>query len=151
MKKLVLVLILCLSSFSFANWKIIDTFDEFQEPSGEKCIFSIDSSNFGLCRIQKNPKVDGQYVVILAPNEYIGGDFTVVKVKIDDLEPFSFKGAVVREFVGFVFNENDTNLLKLLSKGKTLKITIRKFDDTTILQKHDLNGFTKVFEEYSRN
>lgn len=149
MKKLVLGLFLCLSCFSFANWQIMNTLDEFQEKMDKKCIVSIDYSNLGLCRIEKTLEEDGEYVIILVTNRYIGSHFTTVKFKIDDLEPISFKGAIIQnEIVGFKVNKNNTNLFELLNKGKILKVSIQKYNGSIILQKYNLDGFTKIFSEY---
>lgn len=149
MKKLVLGLFLFLSCFSFADWQIMNTLDEFQDQMDKKCIVSIDYSNIGLCRIEKTLEEDGEYVVILVTNQYIGSHFTTVKFKIDDLEPISFKGAIIQNnIVGFKVNKNHTNLFDLLSNGKTLKVSIQKYNGSTILQKHSLDGFAKTFAEY---
>lgn len=147
MKKLILMLFLCLSCFSFGSWIIGGERDEFGDLSGEQFIFSIEKENMGGCRISKT---DGKYLMAFFSLDYIGGkgkyDRSKVRIKIDNLEPKTFYGVVVAggKIVGFNI---DTNMIELLKKGTELKVSIQKYDDTTILQKYSLSGFTKAFNE----
>lgn len=151
MKKLILVLFLCLSCFSFGEWSIQGYEDEFGDLTGEQYVFSMEKENMGGCRISKT---DGKYLMAFASLDYIGGkgeyNTSRVRFKIDNLEPITFYGVVVSNgrLVGFNI---DTKTIVLLKKGSELKVSIQKYDDTTILQKYSLSGFTKAFNDFNNS
>lgn len=145
MKKLVLVLFLCLSCFSFGD------------ETGSKTLVSDSSSYNGFFKVEKDR--NNEYYVFINSSEYIGGkgqfDEAKVRIKVDNLSPLTFYGIVLSssggKMVAIKFNNADfTSFLNLLKKGNTMKIVIEKYNDATILQKYDLTGFSKSFEKFDK-
>lgn len=149
MKKLILMLFLCLSCFSFGSWIIEGERDEFGDLRGEELV-SLEKENMrGFCKISKS---DGKYLMTFFSLDYIGGkgkdNSSRIRIKIDNLEPKTFYGVLVEGGGGkLVEIKIDTKMIELLKKGTELKVSIQKYDDSTILQKYSLSGFTKAFNE----
>lgn len=157
MKKLILVLFLCLSCFSFGEWSVFNLVDEFGDETGSKTLVSDSSSYNGFFKVEKDS--NNEYYVFINSSEYIGGkgqfDEAKVRIKVDNLSPLTFYGIVLSssggKMVAIKFNNADfTSFLNLLKKGNTMKIVIEKYNDTTILQKYDLTGFSKSFEKFDK-
>lgn len=158
MKKVVLILFLYLSTLSFSNWEIGQARDEFDDLTGVEYVTSLDTLGSAGCRIEKIKNTTEYYIMFLTMSDYIGGkgeyNLSEVKLKVDNLKPLVFQGFVFDpkgRAVAFKINEKEENLFELLKKGSLLKVSIQKYDDSTILQKYNLNGFSKVFNEYNNS
>lgn len=156
MKKLILMLFLCLSCFSFGEWDIFNLVDEFGDENGEKTLVSKSSDYNGFFKVEKS---NDKYYVCIGSSEYIGGkgqfNEAKVRIKVDNLSPVTFYGIVLPSSGGKVVaisfkNAEFTSLLNLLKEGNTMKIVIEKYNDAKILQTYDLTGFSKSFEKFDK-
>lgn len=150
MKKLILVLFLCLSCFSFGEWIIQKGTDEFGDLTGIQYIFSTEKREMGGCIISK-AEYGEKYLIALGSSDYIGdkNKSARVRLKIDNLKSITFYGIVVTGKI-VMFNV-DTKTIELLKKGTELKVSIQKYDGTTILQEYSLRNFAKVFNDFNNS
>lgn len=158
MQRLVLIFFLCLSCFSFGQCKVIDLVDEFGDFSGKKALIIMNHDS--ILKIEKGGEEGAEYCISINSSEYIGGkgefNKSKVKIKIDDLSPKIFNGFVLPNYdgktVAFLLDKNEFySLLKLLKKGKIMKVLIEKYNDATILERYDLTGFSSTFEIFDKS
>ena len=137
MKRLSLLFLLLLSFNSFAAWETIETVDEFREPTGQIRIAQDDSKRTSFIFIDKE---SFGYEIGFGCREYIGGEKSELKAKVDKNEPIIFEGKVWKDKY-HVAGPLPKELLEQMKAGITLKVLIEQYDGQKILLIFDLRGF----------
>lgn len=145
MKKLLCILLFCLSFTCTFSWMVNDVRDEFGDKTGEKEIILIGKnkemsirkifdSKYAICY------VDGNKNFIEKREEQI------VKVKIDNLKSFKLKRARVYYdygFIGIITSQE----LNLLANGKIAKFSMPQSDGTYCIIRADLTGLKSLIKK----
>lgn len=144
MKKLLCVLIFCLSFTCAFSWEIIVLKDEFGDSTGEKAlIHKVGTTSMSLSDIK------GYDRFILAVKTTSGKAVSetsgIVKAKIDKSKPFALNCKILHGW-GFI-TDISREQLYLIANGKEIKFAIlnerRSYDVITI----DLIGLKKLIHE----
>lgn len=142
MKKLLCALIFCLSFISAFAWEVIDARDEFGDLTGKKQIVH-GRGNRGIV-IQQDESQTYLFAVSLGGN-ILGQNIEIVRVKIDNSEPFELKCIVYygHGFGGYI----DKEYLNLFANGKVIKFSIPDQNGLYNLERFDLTGLKEAIKE----
>lgn len=162
MKKLLLILMLMLSVVSFGEWKTGDFVDDFGDPTGEKYISFITDGSTNNSAIQNGKAkikilISDEGDVRISSRSYNWSNTPEKDQSIGSLLKTD-KGDIIKYFYldynGWMFDErkfqnklNDTDMINLLKKHKTLKVKIKYKYDKEYNFVIDCNGFTKAYNK----
>lgn len=138
MKKLLCILLFCLSFTYTFSWMVDDIRDEFGDKTGEKEVILISKN-----KVMSIRKIfDSRYAIC-----YIDGNKNfieekkeqIVKVKIDNLKSFKLKRTRAYYDYGFI-GMITSQELNLLANGKIAKFSMPQYDGTHCIIIVDLTG-----------
>lgn len=144
MKKIILFLVVFVSSFS---WEAIEQINEFKEKTGSVILGKSSKDNQSSFSIIKDKT--GIYLAIIS-NEYIGGkganNVAKVKIKLDSDEIVELNGIVPdsNNYLVFIINQNDkvNNLLQKMQKNNNMKVVIEKYNDRSSFTEFDITNLS---------
>lgn len=145
MKK-ICVLILFIITFcqSFA-WDKVEMKNEFDEPIGKISIAQMDvTQTKGAVMVGKDSEKNN-IIKFSVVRDFIGGEESLIKIKIDNNNPIKLYGYVYKNNV-VVESKLPNNLFEEMKKGKIMKALITKYDEQTILLQFDLGNFEESYK-----
>lgn len=143
MKKLILLFIV-IFSFNVFAWETNEVLDEFNEPTGEKSIYTY--NKYGHLLFWK-PNEKGLYPMAVRFKKYLGSNsnISVAKIKLDKQEPFSLSCFVVSDStVVFFLPQEEFDKIKM---AKTLKIVVKDYEDSNVYAEFNIKGLDKEMKK----
>lgn len=146
MKKIYVIILFIITFCQSFAWKKIEMIDEFEEPTGEIAIFQWDiTENKGLINIRKDPKNKKNNKIRFNTMDFIGGEESLIKIKIDNNKPINLYGDVFTNNT-MVECKLPNNLFEEMKKGKIMKVIITKYDRQKILLQFNLDNFEESYK-----